>query len=202
MKLHHSSFKVNTASWFAGDLVWYKFVFLSLCFHQAAIASRSKPLEAFSISHVTLIISTLKWLKVEPRSSLLRKQILLQSMYIVHGPCLLRKRENIPDPVIDMIWVIFFMFGEWNSGVCPKCGTLCLVLELGQDVVNTALILMRKHLPFSLWASHTDSLFPGLARSVLLLIYGLFLVSTAATFVADSFRIKFCNFPGLRFCFH
>lgn len=43
MKLHHSSFKVSTAPSFAGGLVWYYCVFLSLCFHQAAIACRSSP---------------------------------------------------------------------------------------------------------------------------------------------------------------
>lgn len=85
--------------------------------------------------------------------------------------------------------------------MCPECGISCLALESDQDVVNTALILFKKHLPFRLWASHTDSLFPGIV-SVLLLIYTLLLVSTAATFVADAFCIKSCNFPGLRFCFH
>lgn len=116
IKLHHSSFKVSTAPLFTDGLVWYNFVFLSLCFHEDAVASRSNP--SCSVSHVTLIISTLKWLKVEPHSSLVREQTLLQLMYIVHGPHLLpptRSREHLPDLVSEVIWGIFFMFGEGNS---------------------------------------------------------------------------------------
>ena len=134
-------------------------------------------LEACSISPVTPTVSGLKWLKVEPHSSLLEEQVPLQSVQIGHGTHLLPPTSCHPlgkEPTfltLAMEWYRcydeFFMIREWNS--CARLGydTPCLVLKLDQDVINSALLSLRKHLLFALRASHTDCLFPGIA-SVLL----------------------------------